>query len=156
VTYQIPIGPETVGHESEVLPYRATVSRRLNETRVSFKVPQCRYGCATYRAEARVPEYDRLGRRYACTIRTCHSGEDVTLEVSSSRPDCKIVLVLTGFILDGGAFDGFTDDELIDALSHEVEDVREAAVLALSRRTGDAHRDTTPSRSVGSPTTELE
>lgn len=156
MTYQIPIGPETVGHESEVLPYRATVSRRLNETRVSFKVPQCRYGCATYRAEARVPEYDRQGRRYACTIRTCHSGEDVTMEVSSSRPDCKIVLVLTGFILDRGAFDGFTDDELIDALSHEVEEVREAAFLALSRRRCDGPRDPSPSRSVRSRTTDME
>ena len=131
--HSIPTGPAIVGHDSYVLPVRVGVSRRLNETFITLTAPKCRYGPVMYQASVCCADYQSQRIRHPYVFASARGGSRITLQVPASWPDWSVILYLRSFMLDPRAFDRLSDDELLDALSHELSDVREAAFLALQR-----------------------
>src|SRR5665213_2287697 len=99
MTPTIPTGPRIVGHEAYVLPCRAGVSRRLNETFITITAPRCRYGPVLYQAAVCCPEYQSQRIRHPYVFASARGGSRVTLQVPARWPDWSVTLYLRSFML---------------------------------------------------------
>ena len=133
MSHDIPTGPAVVGHEHLVLPARIRMSRRMSGTRLVITAPQCRYGQAIYSVNIQSAALAAQGRPHPNYWGLVKSGRRFLAHVPASWRDYAVMLRLLNFTLDRGAFDALTDEELTEALRHELSDVREAAFLAIQR-----------------------
>lgn len=109
------------------------MSRKLSGTRLVITAPVCRYGRSLYSVNIQSPALaaQRSPHPHYCGL--VQSGKRFLAEVPASWRDWAVMLRLVDFTVDRGAFDALTDEELLEALAHPLEGVREAAFLAIQR-----------------------
>ena len=130
---QISTGPALVGLQTPVLPAFARVSRRMAGASVLVRAPHCSVGSAGYTMRLWSPSHRRTRHQYVEISSTLRSGRQIVQLVPDDWNDIAIVLDLVQLHVAPGALWALTADQLIDALSHPLEVVREAAMCAVHR-----------------------
>lgn len=133
MAYIIPTGPAVVGLETVVLPAVVRLTRRMAGTSVLIRAPHCRLGSATYAVRLSSPSHRRARVQYVEITSTLRSGCQIVRPVPDDWDDVEVVLDLVNLYLTPGALAALSADALIDALSHPLEAVREAALCAVHR-----------------------
>ena len=129
----IPTGPALVGLETLVLPSVARVMRRMTGTSVVVRAPRCRAGSAEYVVRLWSPGHRRTRWQYVELTSTLRSGGQIVRPIPDDWDDVEVQLDLVNLRVTAAAFSTLTQDVLVDALSHPLEAVREAAMCAAHR-----------------------
>ena len=132
-TPAIHTGPNTVGLETQVRPARAGVTRRVAGRSVHVTAPQCCYGRATYLVRVWSPGHRTRRLQYVEISSRIRSGGTIAHLIPGDWDDVEVLLDLVNVYLTPNVLSTFTADALIDALSHPLEVVREAAMCAVHR-----------------------
>lgn len=125
-----PTGPAKVGLETIVLPAHLMVTPAPEPT-VFVLAPTCRYGIATYgvyfyHEGTLAGSTERLNWREAG--RTVQSGASLQVRIPDGWEGAEIRLWLQGMSVFPGALIDATPEELVDALAHPFQSVRERAL----------------------------
>jgi hypothetical protein len=129
----IPTGPHLVGLETVVMPSVARLTRRMAGASVLVRAPRCRLGSAEYSVRVWSPGQRRTRWQYVEITSTLRSGGQMVRPVPDDWDDVEILLDLVSLRLSHHAFSTWTSDALVDALSHPLDAVREAALCAMHR-----------------------
>lgn len=127
---RIPTGPDMVGLESVVLPSAARLTRRMAGASVLVRAPRCRFGSAEYAVRMSSPSERRTRPQYHELTSTLRSGFQIVRPILDDWDDLEVLLDLVGLYLTPGALSTLDSNALIDALSHPLVAVREAAMCS--------------------------
>jgi hypothetical protein len=127
---RIPTGPDLVGLETVVLPSVARLSRRIAGASVLVRAPRCCIGSAEYSVRLWSPSQRRTRWQYVEMTSTMRSGGQIVRPIPDDWDDVEVLLDLVNLHVTHAAFSTLTNDALVDALSHPLQAVREAAICA--------------------------
>lgn len=126
-------GPDLVGLEMMALPSVARVTRRMAGASVLVRAPRCRFGSAWYVVGLASPSHRRTRRQYVEITSTLRSGCQIVRPIPDEWDDVEVVLNLVDVRLTAGALSTLSTDALIEALTHPLESVRQAAICGMHR-----------------------
>lgn len=129
----IPTGPKLVGLETVVLPSVARLTRRMAGPSVLIRAPRCRVGSAEYIVRLWSPSQRRTRWQYVEISSALRSGSQMARPIPDDWDDVEVLLDLVSLRVTRSAFSSLTREALVEALSHPLETVREAAMCAAHR-----------------------